>query len=33
MDPDEEVACGAAVQGVILAGEDSSQVQELLLWM
>ena len=29
--PDEEVAYGAAVQGVILTGEDSSQVQDLPL--
>ena len=29
--PDEEVAYGAAVQGVILTGEDSSQVHDLLL--
>ena len=31
MNLDEEVAYGAAVQGVTLTGEDSSQVQDLLL--
>ena len=31
MNPDEAVAYGAAVQGAILTGEGSSQVQDLLL--
>ena len=31
MNPDEEVAYGAAVQGAICTGEGSSQVQDLLL--
>ena len=31
MNPDEEVAYGAAVQGAIRTGEGSSQVQDLLL--
>ena len=31
MNPDEEAAYGAAVQGAIRIGEGSSQVQDLLL--
>jgi L1 cell adhesion molecule like protein len=31
INPDEAVAYGAAVQGAILGGETSSQVQDLLL--
>ncbi len=31
MNPDEEVAYGAAVRGAIRTGEGSSQVQDLLL--
>ena len=31
MNPDEEVAYGAAVHGAVRTGEDSSQVQDLLL--
>ena len=31
MNPDEEVAYGTAVQSAILTGEDSSQMQDLLL--
>ena len=31
MNPDEEMAYGAVVQGTIRAGEGSSQVQDLLL--
>merc|ERR1712048_119126 len=31
INPDEAVACGAAVQAAILTGEGSSQVQDLLL--
>ena len=32
INPDEEVAFSAAWQAVILTGEVSSQVQDLLLW-